>query len=47
MVAILDYFRNLLQRLGLFKKNASIVFLGLDNAGKSTLLTLLTTQRIT
>lgn len=47
MNAILDYFRNLLQKIGLFKKNASIVFLGLDNAGKSTLLTLLTTQRIT
>lgn len=47
MNAIIDYFKSMLSKLGLFKKNASIVFLGLDNAGKSTLLTLLTTGRIT
>jgi GTP-binding protein SAR1 len=47
MSAILDFFRNIFYSLGLFKKNAKIVFLGLDNAGKSTLLTLLSTGRIT
>lgn len=47
MSAILDFFKNIFYSLGLFKKNAKIVFLGLDNAGKSTLLTLLSTGRIT
>lgn len=47
MNTIVDFFKNMLQRMGLFKKNASIVFLGLDNSGKSTLLNLLTTGRIT
>lgn len=47
MNTIINYFKGLLGKLGLFKKNASIIFLGLDNAGKSTLLTLLTTGRVT
>lgn len=47
MSAVLDFFKNMLMSLGFFKKNAKIVFLGLDNAGKSTLLTYLSTDRIT
>jgi len=47
MNAIFDFFKNFLSSLGLFKKNARIVFLGLDNAGKSTLLTFLSTGRVT
>ena len=44
---ILDFFKNVFYNLGIWKKDAKIVFLGLDNAGKSTLLTLLKTGRIT
>jgi GTP-binding protein SAR1 len=47
MYKVINYFKDILGKLGLFKKNASIIFLGLDNAGKSTLLTLLTTGRVT
>lgn len=47
MSAIIDFFKNIFYSLGIFKKNTKIVFLGLDNAGKSTLLTLLSTGRIT
>lgn len=47
MNSIINFFKNIFQSLGLFKKEGKFVFLGLDNAGKSTLLTLLATGRIT
>ena len=44
---IVDFFKNMLYSMGIWKKDAKIVFLGLDNAGKSTLLTVLKTGRVT
>ena len=46
MNAFLDFFKNIFYNLGLWKKDAKIVFLGLDNAGKSTLLTVLKTGKV-
>ena len=42
-----SWFKGLLSKLGIFSKTGKLLVLGLDNAGKSTLLTLLVRNEVT
>ncbi len=42
---IVNFFKRGMEWLGFFQKSANIIFLGLDNAGKSTMLYVLQNDR--
>ena len=44
---IVNFFKGAFEWMGFFQKNANIIFLGLDNAGKTTLLYMLQNDRFT
>lgn len=44
---VVNWFKGVFEWFGFFQKSANIVFLGLDNAGKTTLLYMLQSDRYT
>ena len=44
---IVNFFKGAMEWMGFFQKSANIVFLGLDNAGKTTMLYMLQSDRFT
>ena len=44
---VVNFFKSAFEWLGFFQKSANIVFLGLDNAGKTTLLYMLQSDKFT